>query len=462
VPAGSTADGGLPRLLLTAAVVAIALVALILATSSSGPPHRLFVTVPDATDAIAGQDIRAAGQNVGQIDSIEPVDRGRAVRIELGIDGTEWPLPSGTRFALHWGGTISYDNRYLELTRGPANAQPLAEGQTLPAADFSVPVEFDQLLGTFTPAVRGDLKAFLDRAGVALHVAEPDLRAAIGQAPPALTQASDVLQDLDANEAALNALVISSDHVVGAVQTAEPGVGQLISGAAATFGAVASQASALQSTLSATPATLIDARMTLGHADRTLTAAGSLLGHLAPGVAQARLLAPPLDNLLETLTQVGPNAISTLATARSATAQVNPLLVKATSLMPELGSIGKQAINELDCIRPYTPDIIAFFTNWGDWLSYTDGKDRYGQANVESLLPAASNTETETSAQAAAAFPGLEYGFPRPPGYDAGQPWFLPQCGAGPNALNPADDPESKPYNLLEQIPGLSSLGGAG
>ena len=26
---------------------------------------------------------------------------------------------------------------------------------------------------------------------------------------------------------------------------------------------------------------------------------------------------------------------------------------------------------------------------------------------------------------------GLAYGFPRPPGTNAGHPWFLPQCGVG-------------------------------
>jgi hypothetical protein len=36
----------------------------------------------------------------------------------------------------------------------------------------------------------------------------------------------------------------------------------------------------------------------------------------------------------------------------------------------------------------------------------------------------------------------LHYAMPRPPGLNAGQPWFQPQCGAGPDALDPAKDPE--------------------
>lgn len=47
------------------------------------------------------------------------------------------------------------------------------------------------------------------------------------------------------------------------------------------------------------------------------------------------------------------------------------------------------------------------------------------------------------SSQAFAAAAGKSYAMPRPPGLSVGQPWFLPQCGAGPNSINPADDPEN-------------------
>ncbi|MEA2273229.1 MAG: hypothetical protein QOI98_1937, partial [Solirubrobacteraceae bacterium] len=36
----------------------------------------------------------------------------------------------------------------------------------------------------------------------------------------------------------------------------------------------------------------------------------------------------------------------------------------------------------------------------------------------------------------------LKYAMPRPPGLNAGQPWFQPQCGAGPDSLDPSKDPE--------------------
>src|SRR6202011_4789233 len=116
-----------------------------------------------------------------------------------------------------------------------------------------------------------------------------------------------VLQDLDANESALNTLIVSTDHVVSAANAANPGVGQLVSGAATTFSAIASQTNALKQALSYAPPTLLAARQTLAHANSTLGTAGTLLTRLAPGVQQLQLLAGPLNTALGTLVTLRPD-----------------------------------------------------------------------------------------------------------------------------------------------------------
>jgi len=49
----------------------------------------------------------------------------------------------------------------------------------------------------------------------------------------------------------------------------------------------------------------------------------------------------------------------------------------------------------------------------------------------------------ETPAQAVNDEPSLSYAMPRPPGLNAGKPWFLPQCGVTKDALNAELDPEA-------------------
>jgi hypothetical protein len=125
--------------------------------------------------------------------------------------------------------------------------------------------------------------------------------------------------------------------------------------------------------------------------------------------------------------------------------------------MPQVASIGRQSTKELKCIRPYSADIIAFFTNWGDFLSYTDGRDKFIRANVQSFMPAPVNIATYNSAEASKAWPGMRFGFPRPPGYNVGKPEFIPDCGAGRDAIDPAFDAESRSYNPLGRFPGAAA-----
>lgn len=432
----------------SAAMVALlaGVVALIVVLAAGGgiSGHRVYVTVSNATDVVPGQYVKAAGVNVGQVDSLQAVDGGHHARVGLILENRVWPLPRGTRMTLKWGGTVSFVNRYIDLVRGTGGGDIAPRG-VFPGSGFSTPVEFDGLLNTFQGHVRTDLGNFLSNAGVTFHTASPALRRALGVAPAALAQTSAALGDLDSNESALNTLVRAGAQVVDSVQRADPGLQPLVTGAASTFSALASRTRQLASTLAAAPATLAQTRSTLAAAEPTLNLAREVTTRVAPGVDQVRRIATPLDQLLVTLRNVGPDAISALASARAATPSLNPLLVKARQVIPQLGSISRQATTSLICVRPYTPDIIAFATDWGDFLSAVDGKDHYFRAQVQTLTPAPGNAQPYNSAQIKKLLPFISYVFPPPPGYAAGQPWFLPQCNAGPSTLDPNQDPENNP-----------------
>lgn len=431
----------MPLVLLSA--VGVVCLILVLANTGGANGHQVSVVVPNATDVIGGQLVKDAGVNVGVIDGIQAVDGGHAAKVTLTLDNSVWPLRAGTTMTVKWGGTASFVNRYINLVKGPAGGSPIAVDGTLPAADFRVPVEFDSFLGTFTPSVRANLKQLLSNAGVTLKSASPSLRSALGVAPAALTQVSAVLSDLDANEPALNELVRDGASVVRSVNAANPGVQSLIGNATSTFQAFDARTAALESTLKLAPGVLEQTRTTLARAEPTLKLATQLTGTISPGVDQVDDDAAPLDTVLTTLRKVGPDVISALKSAHAATPSLNPLLTKATSLMPTIQSLSSQANTSLACIRPYTPDIIGFTSDWADFLSGVDGKDHYFRAMVQSEIFAPANDMPYDSADMHKLFPQVDYTFPPPPGYAAGQSWYLKQCNEGPNATNPDDDPEN-------------------
>jgi phospholipid/cholesterol/gamma-HCH transport system substrate-binding protein len=446
---------GVRRAALLALLVGVIAVGVIIVRTSGTPGHKITVTVADATDVVPGQYVRDAGVVVGQVDSITAIDGGRHAKLGLTVNDSAWPLPRGTKLALRWGGTVSFVNRYIVMTRGAADNPPIATDGVFPSANFTSPVEFDSLLGTFNGTLRGQLKTFLGNAGIAFKTASPGLRRAIEAAPAALDQTSAVLQDLDSNQAALDALVRNGAQVVDAVHRADPGLQPLVTGAATTFAALASRTTQLESTLATAPSMLAQTRQTLASAEPTLALAKTVTGRVAPGVAQVQRIAAPLDNLLVTLKNVGPDAISALGSVRAATPSLNPLLVKATQLMPQLQSISRQAVTSLDCVRPYTPEIVAFASDWGDFISGVDGKDHYFRAQVQTLLPATFNDQIYNSAQMEKLLPFISYVFPPAPGYAAGQPWYLPQCNEGPNTVNPNADPENN--GAAQELPSANA-----
>lgn len=430
-------------MVLAAAFVAV--VAIAIAGGRDKADFRVHFTVPEATNILVGTPVRASGQDVGSIRAMEPIDGGRAARLEVQItDEKALPLPQGTRLQLRWGTTISYGARFVDLKLGPVGAPAIPDGATIPTRDVSTPVEFDDFTRTFDARTRRDLKALLERAGDNVRAAGPQLRTMLPKAVPAVQQGDAVVSDLNDEGDALTTLVRSADQIVDAIDVANPTVGDLVNNTSRVFRTTAAEARDLRRTLAQTPTTLVRARRTLDVADATLAAAGALARDIRPGVTELKHAVPTVNHTLTTLSHVAPNLRATLRTVHQAAPDVNDLLRRATTLTPQLASIGHQAAPEVGCIRPYAPEIAGFATGWADFTNGADADGRYARANVTSIIPAPYTAAPQTSDELTKAFPSLLYSFPRPPGMNAGQPWLQPQCQAGPDALDASKDPEAR------------------
>jgi phospholipid/cholesterol/gamma-HCH transport system substrate-binding protein len=419
-----------------------ALVAGIWVFTNPGDRHTVVLEVSAASSMAKGQDVKAGGKIIGAVDEIKAIDGGHAASIALAINDEDWPLNEGTRFALRWGGTVSAFNRFVLVTPGPRDAPELTPTSKIPAQDITVPVDFDDIVHTFDEPARAGVRDFLDAAGPALENAKPGLRKSLEVAPGAVDQAAHVLTDLTADSQALDTMLASSSNVVDAIHRSDPDFGRLLEGAATTFDAVADSENDVRVTLERLPGALQQVQDFTPAIVSTLENAGTLTRRLGPGVTQLRAIARPLAGILDTLSDVGPDAIATLRTAQQSTPRINRLLSSATSISPRLTSTLRQANTELDCVRPYTPELMGLTMTWADFLNWDDGKDKILRAQVQNFLPAALNTNPYSPGEAKTLFPQLRYGFPRPPGYLAGQPWFIEKCGAGRDSVDPYKDQE--------------------
>jgi ABC-type transporter Mla subunit MlaD len=179
------------------ALIASAVLVVLVVTGAGATSHHVSFVIPQASNLKKGLKVRAAGRPVGSISSVEVTNEGRAARVELELtDEKVWPLPRDSRLTLRYGGTISYAQRYVALARGTASGAPIADGGTVPGASVEIPVEFDEVLGTFDRRTRGDLGATLGATGAALPPAAPRLRDALGPAAGLTDQARGLFSDL--------------------------------------------------------------------------------------------------------------------------------------------------------------------------------------------------------------------------------------------------------------------------
>jgi ABC-type transporter Mla subunit MlaD len=348
-------------------------------------------------------------------------------------------------------GTIKFTDRYIQITPGHAGTD-FVDDALVPAHQYTAPVEYDSVFNIFDPKTLGAMKSLLDNSGPFFSASAPSLHQAIAAAPPALTQVDAVFRDVDSEAHAFSALLNSGAAVTHAVAGANPNLQQLITGAANTFTAVASESRQLKTALSAAPAALTSA----GTAARRFGTTIDLVEHMGerinPGINQLREIAAPLDATLHEVVNVEPPAVKALSAITTGGKPIQGLLTTArTSLMPQAKRIGTQLKSILQCVRPYTPDLSEFFLTWSSYLG-TVGLDTPRTGFFQGLLSVLpiSPESLDNTAQLAKGLPDYSKSlFPQVPGEGYNQPWFQPQCGLTAARTSVANDSENNTFDPL-------------
>ena len=144
--------GPLIKFVIFAVITALctALLAGTIANNVGGGTATYYARFTDATSVNKGDEIRIAGVRVGQVDSIDLVDR-KIAQIKFSIRDTI-PLPSTTQAFLRYRNLIG--QRYIALEQGTGAPQRLAEGGTIPIGQTHPAVNLTQLFNGFRPLLQ--------------------------------------------------------------------------------------------------------------------------------------------------------------------------------------------------------------------------------------------------------------------------------------------------------------------
>lgn len=412
------------------------------AASTRTQSHHVRAAFPAATSLVPGLDVQAHGVDVGKISSVEYVD-GQAV-VGLGIDDDDlWPLRRGTTATIRYGTTAGNGTRRIDLVPGPKDAPEIGEGGIIPARDTRAPVEFDEIFRMMDHTARGHMRSLVDRTAQTLEGRAGKLNAGIRATAPALESAGGLLGDLAADQAALRTLITGTHRAAGTLSVHREQLAGLISLASQTFVAFAANTRAIGESIELAPDTLKDARSTLARLDGSVDKLTTLVRDAAPGAAELPGLAADARPAVARLARTAPILTDLLRSGRRTAPDITELLTEGAPFAKRLTPILTDLAPMFGCLRPYMPEVAGAMSNWASYAKNYDSYGHYARMNVLGG-PTSLTTQPQVTTSTVTKGTGIRYAMPRPPGLNEGKPWFLPECGVGPDALDPTKDPEDR------------------
>lgn len=397
-----------PALLLLAAGALVA--ATVGVVKAADDDYTLAVVLPAATNLVPGSEVEIHGASAGRVKSLETRDGKAVVTVALTDDYA--PLHDGTTARVSYKALLG--ERILELMPGKSEANTLRNGALVEGAVDRV--ELDQVLAALDKPTRLRLQSLLDRLSGTLDGKEDDVRSTLQTLGPAVQALGQVLEAVGTDGPSIRKLVTRLSHLVTTLDQHDSDVRSTVSGLTKATRTIAANREQLGKALADLPETLRTARATLGDVPDTVDKAGPLLRALQPGVAQlpgvSQQLEPVLRDLRPTIAALRP----TLSSVRTLLGATPRLLDGADSVLPHVDQVLGDAGPALTYLRPYTPELMGWLSNWGSAAANYDSNGHYLRAFIEEGGTSLVNNPGVLP-------PGVTQHLTRLPGESEGQPW---------------------------------------
>ncbi len=324
--------------------------------------YRFDVHFDEASQLAVESDVRISGVSVGKVKGIELADDGLAdATIEL--DPKYAPIPADTKAILRQKTLLG--ETYVELTPGdPDASEPLPEGGELDVGQVSDAVQLDEIFRAFDEPTRIAFQNWMIDAAGALRGRGADLNAALGNLPPFVERADDVLRVLDSQRLAVGQLVDKGGQTFDALSERPGELRSLIENTERVFTTTANRDQEIREIFQALPTFLDESKLTLERLDEFSTRTNPLITQLRPSARQLSgtflaldRLSPELEGFFNGLLPVINRAGSGFGALRQILDdEAPPLLARVDSYMDEF-------IPVIDTARRYRSEITSFIGN---------------------------------------------------------------------------------------------------
>ena len=344
-----------------------------------GDGHGYKLQFETGGQLVPGNQVLVAGQPVGSVDEIELTDDGQA-EVSVTLDQ---PLMEDTTAQIRLTSLSGIANRYVALHMGPDSGDELPEGATLAADETTSPVDLDQLFDLFDDPTRRALRDVIDGQATIYAGAEVEANRSYKFLAPGLDSTRRLLAELNRDQVAFERFLAGGSRVLGAVAERRDDLSELTANANQALGAIAAENSSLDRSLAALPpamrqanTTFVNLRAALDDLDPLVATTGRTTEDLAPFLRELRPVAqkavPVVGDLSDVFGKQGArndltDALRALPRARAAANDAVPRAVDAMN----------QTQDEIEILRPYTPDLLGWLAGLGQAAAAYDANGHY-------------------------------------------------------------------------------------
>jgi ABC-type transporter Mla subunit MlaD len=372
-------------------------------TPLAAKSYRITAYFPEATQLAVESDVRIGGVSVGRVKEVglgpesKRVDGRDTTEAVIEIEPQYAPISTDSRAILRQKTLLG--ETYVELTSGSgtkegdaapvalgaqaavtdsemADAEPLEEGAELGVGQTEEATQIDEIFNALDDETRDSFRRWQASSAQAIEGRGQDFNDALGNLAPFITDASDVVEILDRQEAALRGVIRDTGTTFNALSERGDELAGAITGSKNTFEALASEEDALAETFEILPTFQRESRLTLERLDvfqRNATPLirdlGPVAQKLSPTLADVRRLSPDLRDLFIKLDVLQKESLKGLPALRKFLDGIAPLIDELDHFLANLNPI----LNYLEYQKGTVADFLA-----GPAIGFSGALDGFG------------------------------------------------------------------------------------
>jgi virulence factor Mce-like protein len=264
------------------------------------PTREILVDADSGSNLVKGNEVREGGYRIGVVVNITPktLPSGQTIaELALKLDKTVGDIPADSRVTIRARSALGL--KYVEFTRGSSHKY-LQDGDTIPLAQSTVPVQFDDIFKIFDEPTREGAQAALNTFGGAFAGRGTSVNQLIVELKPLLGYLPPVARNLVDPSTQLVRFFRELDDFVRIVAPIADVQARQFTDAATTFEAFSRDPQALRDTIAKSPPTLIVGTRSLRAQRPFLHDLVLLSRDLRPAARDLRIMLPTITDALKT------------------------------------------------------------------------------------------------------------------------------------------------------------------